>query len=132
MWVLIELSALFFLSNFLVLHGTSCSLLFCIFWWWWFICQLQAENCDDAEVIYEFLEANQIGQNHSVYYLAYALHMETKNKFRKTDDIFNLGIARWAPLKLTPSATCVIHKLSVFTSMLRTIVEFGMDEWTER
>ncbi|ONK79004.1 uncharacterized protein A4U43_C01F1880 [Asparagus officinalis] len=64
-----------------------------------------AENCDDAEVIYEFLEANQIGQTHSAYYSAYALLMESKNKFRKADDIFNLGIARKAkPLEKLEAA----------------------------
>lgn len=55
-----------------------------------------AENCADAEVIYRFLEANEIGQNHSFYYCAYALLMESKNKLKKADEMFNLGIARKA------------------------------------
>ncbi|RWR72761.1 mitotic spindle checkpoint protein BUBR1 [Cinnamomum micranthum f. kanehirae] len=55
-----------------------------------------ADNCADAEVIFSFLEANQIGQTHSSYYISYALHMESKNKWRKADDVFNLGIARKA------------------------------------
>ncbi|XP_020109173.1 mitotic spindle checkpoint protein BUBR1 [Ananas comosus] len=55
-----------------------------------------AENCADSEVIYSFLEANQIGQNHAIYYTSYALCMESKNKLRKADKIFNLGIARKA------------------------------------
>ncbi|OAY76253.1 Mitotic spindle checkpoint protein BUBR1 [Ananas comosus] len=55
-----------------------------------------AENCADSEVIYSFLEANQIGQNHAIYYTSYALCMEFKNKLRKADKIFNLGIARRA------------------------------------
>ncbi|XP_020081272.1 mitotic spindle checkpoint protein BUBR1-like [Ananas comosus] len=55
-----------------------------------------AENCADSEVIYSFLEANQIGQNHAIYYTSYALCMESKNKLRKADEIFNLGIARKA------------------------------------
>uniref|UniRef100_A0A6N2K493 BUB1 N-terminal domain-containing protein n=1 Tax=Salix viminalis TaxID=40686 RepID=A0A6N2K493_SALVM len=37
-----------------------------------------AENCVDAEVIYSFLDANEIGKSQSAYYLAYALHMESK------------------------------------------------------
>lgn len=57
----------------------------------------QAENCADAEVIYRFLEANEIGQNHSFYYCAYALLMESKNKLKKADEMFNLGIARSCP-----------------------------------
>ncbi|XP_058073340.1 mitotic spindle checkpoint protein BUBR1 [Magnolia sinica] len=55
-----------------------------------------ADNCADAEVIYGFLDANQIGQTHSIYYISYALHMESKNKLKRADEIFNLGIARKA------------------------------------
>ncbi|XP_078443504.1 BUB1-related (BUB1: budding uninhibited by benzymidazol 1) [Wolffia australiana] len=55
-----------------------------------------AQNCNDAEVIYSFLEANRIGQSHSIYYVAYALLLESKNKIRSADEIFNLGIARKA------------------------------------
>jgi checkpoint serine/threonine-protein kinase len=54
----------------------------------------QAGNCADAEVIYRFLEANKIGQGHAIYYMSYASLMESKNKLRKADEIFNLGIAR--------------------------------------
>ncbi|KDP36728.1 hypothetical protein JCGZ_08019 [Jatropha curcas] len=53
-----------------------------------------AENCIDAEVIYNFLDANEIGKSHSAYYIAYALHMEYKSKMRAANDIFNLGISR--------------------------------------
>ncbi|XP_077210824.1 BUB1-related (BUB1: budding uninhibited by benzymidazol 1) [Tasmannia lanceolata] len=64
-----------------------------------------ADNCADAEVIYSFLEENQIGHTHSVYYISYALHMESKNKMRKADEIFNLGIARKAQPKEKFEAT---------------------------
>ncbi|WCJ44781.1 Mitotic spindle checkpoint protein BUBR1 [Euphorbia peplus] len=53
-----------------------------------------AENCADAEVIYNFLDANEIGKSHSVYYIAYASHMESKSKMKASNDIFNLGISR--------------------------------------
>lgn len=53
-----------------------------------------ADNCADAEVIYSFLDANKIGLTQSIYYIAYALHMESKNKLRNANDMFNLGIAR--------------------------------------
>ncbi|RWW24320.1 hypothetical protein GW17_00011401 [Ensete ventricosum] len=53
-----------------------------------------ADNCDDAEVIFQFLEANQIGQSHSIFYISYAMHLESKNKLRKADEILNLGLAR--------------------------------------
>ncbi|KAF9683289.1 hypothetical protein SADUNF_Sadunf05G0197400 [Salix dunnii] len=53
-----------------------------------------AENCVDAEVIYNFLDANEIGKSHSAYYLAHALHMESRSKMKIANDIFNLGISR--------------------------------------
>ncbi|MBA0808804.1 hypothetical protein Gohar_024514 [Gossypium harknessii] len=54
---------------------------------------LQAEHCSDAEVIYSFLDANDIGKTHSAYYIAYALHMESKSKMKAANDILNLGIS---------------------------------------
>ncbi|GAB2235097.1 hypothetical protein Droror1_Dr00004379 [Drosera rotundifolia] len=51
-----------------------------------------AENCADAEVIYNFLEVNKIGQIHSVYYIAHALHMEGKLKIQLADNLFNRGL----------------------------------------
>ncbi|KFK31015.1 hypothetical protein AALP_AA6G057300 [Arabis alpina] len=53
-----------------------------------------AEHCADAEVIYKFLEVNDIGQTHALYYIAYALHMEFKSKVKTANEIFNLGISR--------------------------------------
>ncbi|XP_057502798.1 mitotic spindle checkpoint protein BUBR1 isoform X1 [Actinidia eriantha] len=53
-----------------------------------------AENCADAEVIYSFLEANKIGQTHSIFFISYALHMESKNKIKTANEIFNTGISR--------------------------------------
>ncbi|PUZ74469.1 hypothetical protein GQ55_1G068600 [Panicum hallii var. hallii] len=55
-----------------------------------------AGNCADAEVIYRFLEANQIGQSHAIYYMSYASLLESKNKLRKANEIFDLGITRKA------------------------------------
>nr|CAB3445941.1 unnamed protein product [Digitaria exilis] len=55
-----------------------------------------AGNCGDAEVIYRFLEANQIGQGYAVYYMSYAQLLESKNKLRRAKEIFDLGIARKA------------------------------------
>ncbi|CAM0946385.1 unnamed protein product [Alopecurus aequalis] len=57
---------------------------------------LQAGNCADAEVIFRFLEANQIGEGHAVFYIRYASMMESKNKLKKADEIFSVGIARKA------------------------------------
>ncbi|KAK6947970.1 Mad3/Bub1 homology region 1 [Dillenia turbinata] len=53
-----------------------------------------ADNCSDAEVIFSFLDANHIGESHSLYYIAYAKHMESRNKVKIANDIFNLGLAR--------------------------------------
>ncbi|KAG0464454.1 hypothetical protein HPP92_020523 [Vanilla planifolia] len=64
-----------------------------------------AENCVDAEVIYKFLQVNQIGQSYSAFYVAYALHMQSKNKLQIADELFNLGIARSAePLQVLETA----------------------------
>ncbi|KAJ6939955.1 mitotic spindle checkpoint protein BUBR1-like isoform X2 [Populus alba x Populus x berolinensis] len=64
-----------------------------------------AENCVDAEVIYSFLDANEIGKSHSAYYLAYALHTESKSKMKIANDIFNLGISRDAqPIEILKDA----------------------------
>ncbi|GMH04986.1 hypothetical protein Nepgr_006826 [Nepenthes gracilis] len=52
-----------------------------------------ADNCADAEVIYSFLEANEIGQTYSAFYIAYALHMESKKKIKTANDIFNRGLS---------------------------------------
>jgi checkpoint serine/threonine-protein kinase len=55
---------------------------------------LQAENCVDAEIIYSFLDANEIGKSHAVYYISYALHLESKNKMKRANEMYNLGICR--------------------------------------
>lgn len=53
----------------------------------------QAENCVDAEVIYRFLEANNIGLTHAAFYISYALHMEHKNKNKSANEIFDRGLS---------------------------------------
>ncbi|KAF4365197.1 hypothetical protein G4B88_000356, partial [Cannabis sativa] len=55
-----------------------------------------AQNCSDAEIIYSFLDTNEIGKTHASYYISYARHMESKNKMKMANDIFNLGISRTA------------------------------------
>ncbi|KAH6834702.1 BUB1-related budding uninhibited by benzymidazol [Perilla frutescens var. hirtella] len=52
-----------------------------------------AENCVDAEVIYNFLEANNIGVTHASFYISYALLMEQKNKNKTANEIFNRGLS---------------------------------------
>ncbi|GFP98159.1 mitotic spindle checkpoint protein bubr1 [Phtheirospermum japonicum] len=54
---------------------------------------LKAENCVDAEVIYNFLEAKKIGVTHASFYISYALHMEHKNKNKTANEIFNHGLS---------------------------------------
>ncbi|KAL6180771.1 hypothetical protein ACLB2K_047430 [Fragaria x ananassa] len=53
-----------------------------------------AENCVDAEVIFSFLDANEIGKSHSQFYISYALLMESKNKVKAANELLNLGISR--------------------------------------
>lgn len=52
-----------------------------------------AENCVDAEIIYRFLDSNNIGHSHSAYYISYALHMEAKHKIKTANEIFNQGLS---------------------------------------
>lgn len=53
-----------------------------------------AENCVDAEVIFNFLDSNDIGKTHAAYYIAYALHLESKSKMKAANEILSTGIAR--------------------------------------
>ncbi|KAJ0702060.1 putative mitotic spindle checkpoint protein Bub1/Mad3 [Helianthus annuus] len=53
-----------------------------------------AENCDDAEVVYGFLDTNKIGQTHSLFYISYANHLESKNKIKTANEIYESGISR--------------------------------------
>ncbi|XP_040377148.1 mitotic spindle checkpoint protein BUBR1 isoform X2 [Oryza brachyantha] len=73
-----------------------------------------AGNCADSEVIFRFLEANQIGQSHSIYYLSFASVMESKNKLKIANEVFNLGIARKAkPVeKLETTYRAFLQRLS--------------------
>ncbi|KAL9276580.1 hypothetical protein ACSQ67_025879 [Phaseolus vulgaris] len=56
------------------------------------------DNCFDVDVIYAFLDTNEIGKTHSNFYISYALHLEYKNKFKVVNQIFEFGISRNAQL----------------------------------
>lgn len=58
---------------------------------------LQADNCYDKEVIYAFLDSYGIGKSHTDFYISYALHLESKNKFKAANQTFELGISRYCP-----------------------------------
>lgn len=89
MWVLKSLShTLFCLIN-------VTSLLACFYFLSGELLLLQADNCFDKEVIYAFLDANGIGKSHSDFYISYALHLESKSKFKAANQIFELGISRY-------------------------------------
>lgn len=55
---------------------------------------MQADNCGDTDIIYSFLDANGIGRTHSEFYISYASYMESKNKIKAANEIFDLGISR--------------------------------------
>ncbi|XP_024991608.1 mitotic spindle checkpoint protein BUBR1-like [Cynara cardunculus var. scolymus] len=64
-----------------------------------------AESCADAEVVYKFLDTNKIGQTHSIFYISYALHLESNNKIVTANDIYDCGISRNAqPIEKLKSA----------------------------
>ncbi|XP_027149152.1 mitotic spindle checkpoint protein BUBR1 isoform X1 [Coffea eugenioides] len=77
-----------------------------------------AANCIDAQVIYSFLEANKIGLTHASFYISFALHMESKNKTRTANEIFNRGISMNArPIEKLKAA----YKKFLNRSMRRSI-----------
>ncbi|CAL5207831.1 unnamed protein product [Lathyrus oleraceus] len=76
-----------------------------------------ADNCYDKEVIYAFLDANGIGKTHSNFYISYALHLESKNKFKAANQTFELGISRNAqPIEKLKAA----YRKFLVRSMSRT------------
>ncbi|KAL0432820.1 UNVERIFIED_CONTAM: Mitotic spindle checkpoint protein BUBR1 [Sesamum latifolium] len=76
-----------------------------------------AENCVDAEVIYNFLEANKIGVTHASFYISYALHMEHKNKNKTANEIFNRGLS----LKAEPVDKLTAAYKKFFTRSMRQL-----------
>ncbi|KAI4390030.1 hypothetical protein MLD38_002185 [Melastoma candidum] len=59
-----------------------------------------ADHCNDAEVIYAFLDENDIGKKHALFYISYARHMESKDKIKAANEIINRGISSNAqPIK---------------------------------
>ncbi|KAL8487141.1 hypothetical protein ACS0TY_023250 [Phlomoides rotata] len=76
-----------------------------------------AENCADAEVIYNFLEANRIGVTHASFYISFALHMEKKNKNKTANEIFNRGLS----MKAQPAETLNAAYKKFLTRSLRQL-----------
>ncbi len=56
---------------------------------------LQADCCTEPKDIYAFLEANSIGQDHALYYEAFATYLEIHKNYKRANEIFELGIARF-------------------------------------
>ncbi|KAH8974207.1 hypothetical protein BDL97_01G089800 [Sphagnum fallax] len=55
-----------------------------------------ADCCTEPKDIYAFLEANSIGQDHALYYEAFATYLEIHKNYKRANEIFELGIARGA------------------------------------
>ncbi|CAK9191828.1 unnamed protein product [Sphagnum troendelagicum] len=55
-----------------------------------------ADCCTEPKDIYAFLEANSIGQDHALYYEAFATYLEIHKNYKSANEIFELGIARGA------------------------------------
>jgi checkpoint serine/threonine-protein kinase len=54
-----------------------------------------ADCCTEPKDIYAFLEANSIGQDHALYYEAFATYLEIHKNYKRANEIFELGIARF-------------------------------------
>eukprot|EP00899_Mesostigma_viride_P020539 jgi/Mesvir1/28487/Mv15902-RA.5 len=57
---------------------------------------LYADNCPDPKDIFSFLQANDIGQGHSLYYEAYATFLEINHVFKSANAVYEQGINRQA------------------------------------
>jgi hypothetical protein len=55
---------------------------------------LQADACVDAKDIFTFLEKNEIGQDHALFYEAYATNLELRRNYAKANEVYERGIAR--------------------------------------
>lgn len=54
----------------------------------------QADLCKEPREIYQFLELHCIGQDHALFYEAYATYMELCKKHSKANEIYELGLRR--------------------------------------
>eukprot|EP00271_Cylindrocystis_brebissonii_P022775 TRINITY_DN8896_c0_g2_i1.p1 TRINITY_DN8896_c0_g2~~TRINITY_DN8896_c0_g2_i1.p1 ORF type:complete len:1258 (+),score=233.30 TRINITY_DN8896_c0_g2_i1:115-3888(+) len=55
-----------------------------------------ADCCAEPREIFQFLEANSIGQSHALFYEAYATFLELKRNYALANDIYSLGRSRSA------------------------------------
>eukprot|EP00898_Chlorokybus_atmophyticus_P003015 jgi/Chlat1/3714/Chrsp251S03868 len=55
---------------------------------------LYADCCSEPQDVFAFLEANNIGQSHSLFYAAYATCMELRHNFKRAQEVYELGLAR--------------------------------------
>lgn len=53
-----------------------------------------ADRCTHPQEIFSFLQDNNIGQNHALFYERYARFLEQQNKFSQANDIYQVGLAR--------------------------------------
>ncbi|KAJ7520682.1 hypothetical protein O6H91_19G017100 [Diphasiastrum complanatum] len=55
-----------------------------------------ANRCTDPKDIYVFLEVNNIGQTHALFYESYAAYLEHCKYYSRANDIYDLGLCRHA------------------------------------
>jgi len=58
----------------------------------------QADLFREPDEIFRFLQENDIGQDWSLFYMAYAVVSETRHAFTRAADLYDLGINRCGPL----------------------------------
>ncbi|CAH8303656.1 unnamed protein product [Eruca vesicaria subsp. sativa] len=70
-----------------------------------------AEHCADAKVIYKFLEVNEIGKTHALFYIAYAMHMDFKNAkpVEKFNDAYKKFMVRTMRRSKTADEVFAMH-----------------------
>jgi hypothetical protein len=62
----------------------------------------QADLFREPEEIFKFLQENDIGQDWSLFYLAYAVVSETRHNFQRATQLYDLGLHRYAFTPVAP------------------------------
>ncbi|GJU80865.1 putative RNA-directed DNA polymerase [Tanacetum coccineum] len=87
---------------------------------------------DNAGIVYSFLDSNKIWETHSVFYIAYASHLESKNKIKATNEIYDCRISRLWRNRTIPFRDLHGGKSIHFSPEKRSHHSFGwVDEWAD-
>ncbi|RKP12694.1 Mad3/BUB1 homology region 1-domain-containing protein, partial [Piptocephalis cylindrospora] len=55
---------------------------------------LYAQNISDPNVVFEYMQVNDLGQDLAAYYEEYSIHLEEIGRINKADELYRIGIER--------------------------------------